>query len=159
MERMTIVRSARERSDGRKMSLAQFGILKELGCAGKFTRRSRSTAACSVLCTFRIMQYPKRISTVGPHEQECILPLINLRQFLLDVSRRLNFVPVHLENNVALLQSSVIGRAARPHLLDYNAVNTTRNLQLFAYIGSQIAEPQPPTHLALTFCGLCIVLA
>src|SRR5437588_11667142 len=50
------------------------------------------------LSAFRVMQYPEAVSAVGPHEQECILPLRNLRQFLLNFGRRLDLVAIHFQN-------------------------------------------------------------
>ena len=84
------------------------------------------------LGAFPGVQDSKRVSAVGPHQHESILPFSDVCKGLLDVTRRLNLVAVHLENDVALLQPGVICGTAWLHLLDHRAVNVMWRLKLIA---------------------------
>ena len=69
---------------------------------------------------------------------------------MLNITRALNLVPVHFENDVSLLQSSVIGRAAGLNLLDYRSVQAVGGLELISNLWRQIFQAETPTRLART---------
>src|ERR1700756_524371 len=96
------------------------------------------------------MQYPEAITAVRPDEQQCILALLHVRQSFLHVACALDFVTIHLEDDVSLLQSSVIGWASRLYLLDHRPVNLPWSLKLISQFGRKVAEANAPVHSAFT---------
>src|SRR5580704_14094251 len=104
-----------------------------------------------VLCAFGGVQHTERVAAGGPNQDESILAFGNAGQCLLHIARGLDFVAIDLENDVSLLQSSVIGRTAGLDLLDHRTMNIVRSLKLIPHIGSQIRQADSPAHLALSF--------
>jgi len=78
------------------------------------------------------MQHPEAITAVRPDEQQCVFALVHVRQGLLHIARTLDFVTIHFEDDVTLLQSSIVGGTSRLHLLDHSSVDFTRDLKLVA---------------------------
>src|SRR5579864_2704733 len=105
------------------------------------------------LCTFRGVQNPEAISTIRPHKQQRILALGNFSESLSHVARALHFVPVHLENDISLLQPGIVSRTSRLHLRDHRTVNVTWRLQLVAQVRGKILQTEAPVHLSLAFAG------
>ena len=104
----------------------------------------------SRLRTLLGVQYAKRVAAVGPDEQESVLAFGYAGQGLLYVTRGLDLMTVHFEDDVPLLQSGVIRGAAGLHLLDHSPVKLAWSLDLVADIRRQVAESKTPAHLAAT---------
>ena len=68
---------------------------------------------------------------------------------LLHIACVLDFVTIHFQNDVALLQSSIISRAARLHLLDHRPMDIMRSLKLLLHLWREIAQAEPPAHFSL----------
>ncbi len=97
------------------------------------------------------MQNAEGISTIRPDKKECILTLGNARKSLLHVSCVLDFVAIHFQNNVALLKSRIICRAAWLYLFNHSAMDIVGRLQLLAYFRRQVFNPDSPARLAMSF--------
>src|SRR4029077_12361829 len=58
------------------------------------------------------------------------------------------------EDGVSLLQSGVIGRAARLYLLDHRSMNLFRSLKLIAQLRREVAEADAPMHFPFAVARL-----
>src|SRR5579872_1378959 len=97
------------------------------------------------------MQHPEAVTAVRMDEQQCVFALAHVRQGLLHIARSLYFVAVHFEDDVALLQSSIVGRTSRLYLLDHSAADVMRNLKLVAQFRRKVAETDAPAHFSVAF--------
>src|SRR5437660_11560894 len=99
------------------------------------------------------MQYSEQVATVGPHQDESIFPFAHVRKGLLDITRRLNLMTVHFENDVALLQSSDSGGATRVELPRPSPANVSPRPETSAPSLRGRAESGSTTHLAAAFAS------
>src|SRR5579863_5929303 len=103
------------------------------------------------------VQHPERAAAIGPDQHQRVLPFGNVRERLDNVGCGLCGMPIHLDNHVAALQPSVVGRATRLDILDYRSMDVARNLQLVAITLLQVPKAQAPAALSVfAACGLSV---
>src|SRR3984957_18301822 len=125
------------------------GLRRTRSCCQKRVRTQASSPPPE-LGAFRSMQHAERVAAVGTNQDQSILTLRHFAQLLLNIGRGFDFVTVHFEDHITALQSGVVGRAARLHLLNQCSVNLAGRLNLLSQVGSEIAQPDAPAHLSLT---------
>src|SRR5271167_2200737 len=132
------------------------GVIRRKRCAA-LPPGSRECGTI-VLGAFGGVQYPEGIAAVRPDKQQCIFTLGHLRQGLLHITGRLDFVAIDFEDDVSPLQSSIVCRASRLHLLDYSSVDFTRGLKLVPRFRRQVAETDTPAHFPVIFAGCSVAV-
>src|SRR5437899_4660354 len=100
------------------------------------------------------VQDPEGVAAVGPDEQQRVVALFYVGQGLLNIARSLNFVTVDFEDDVALLQSGIVGRTTRLHLFDYSSVDVAWRLKLVPQFWGEVAETDAPVHFAFGLAGV-----
>src|SRR5215831_14199789 len=99
------------------------------------------------------MQNAEGAAAVGPNEDHGVLPFGNVGEGLLHVGGARRLLTVHALNDIARLESGIIGRASRLNALHNRTLDGSGCLNLLAYVGGEIGDADSPTRLAVVGAG------